>query len=57
MNLLAQATAPVTPATADYLFGGLAVVALIMIAFVGSLIIRYQNTRKDIALAEQLAEE
>jgi hypothetical protein len=56
MFILAQAN-PGTPYTADYLIGGVAVVALIMIVFIGSLVIRYQNTRKEIALAEELGEE
>ena len=43
--------------TADYRFGCLAVIALSMLVVIGSLYLRFQNVRKDIALAEQLAEE
>jgi hypothetical protein len=55
--LFQTAEATGIPYTADYLFGGLAVIAVIMLVFIGSLYLRFQNVRKDIALAEQLGEE
>jgi hypothetical protein len=47
----------VIPYTTDYLVAGLAVVAVIMLVFIVSLYVRFQNVHKDIALAEQLGEE
>jgi hypothetical protein len=55
--LFQTAEATGIPYTADYLYGGLAVIAVIMLVFIGSLYLRFQNVRKDIALAEQLSEE
>jgi cell division protein FtsL len=55
--LFQTAEATVTPNTTDFLYGGLAVVTLVILIFIVSLYLRFQNVRKDIALAEQLAEE
>jgi hypothetical protein len=43
--------------TLSYLLMGLAVTAVMMIAFVGSLVIRQRNLKKDIELIKQLKEE
>jgi hypothetical protein len=43
--------------TLSYLLMGLAVTVVSMIVFVGSLIIRQRNLRKDIELIEQLKDE
>jgi hypothetical protein len=43
--------------TLSYLLMGLAVTVVSMIVFVGSLIIRQRNLKKDIELIEQLKDE
>lgn len=44
---------PATPETANYLFLGIAVVAIIMLVLVGSMVIRQRNLQRD---AEVIAE-
>jgi hypothetical protein len=45
----------ITPDNSDYLYMGLAVVAIIFGALIGSMWLRYRNVQKDMALVEELA--
>jgi hypothetical protein len=45
------------PNTAPYLYLGLAAITTIMSVFIGSLIVRYRNLRRDLQQIEAYAEE
>jgi hypothetical protein len=46
-----------TPDTAAYLYLGLAALAIIMGAFLASMVVRYRNLQKDLQLIDQLKED
>lgn len=46
-----------TPETTAYLILGLVAVAVIMFAFIGSLILRFRSAQKDVELMHELYEE
>lgn len=47
----------ITPSNIEFLYLGLVFSAVIMLALLGSMWLRYQNVLKDMDLVEQLAEE
>lgn len=47
----------VIPNTTDYLFLGLAMVAIIMIVLIGSMVLRSRNLNRDLEMIETLAED
>lgn len=46
-----------TPETTGYLILALIIVAVLVVALVASMIIRYRNLRRDIEMIEQLEDE
>ena len=46
-----------TPDTVAYLYLGLAAVAVIVVGYVGSIIVRYRSLQKDLEVMEQLRDE
>ncbi len=47
----------ITPDNSEFLYLGLAFSAIIILALIGSMALRYQNIKKDMLVIEQLAEE
>lgn len=47
----------ITPDNSEFLYLGLAFSAIIILALIGSMALRYQNIKKDLLVVEQLAEE
>lgn len=47
----------ITPDNSEFLYLGLAFSAIIILALIGSMALRYQNIKKDMLVVEQLAEE
>ncbi|MGJ3240221.1 MAG: hypothetical protein ACFE0Q_16050 [Anaerolineae bacterium] len=47
----------ITPNNIEYLYLGLAFSAVILLGLLGSMILRYQNLKKDLAVIEQLADD
>lgn len=50
-------TVPPTQDTLGYLILGLIVAAIVVVAFVASLVIRYRNLQQDIKMIEQLNDD
>jgi len=47
----------VIPNTTDYLFLGLAAIAIIMIVLIGSMVVRSRNLNRDLEMIQTLAED
>jgi len=46
-----------TPDTLGYLILGLIVATVIMVAFIGSMVVRYRNLQRDVEVLQQLGDE
>ena len=46
-----------TPDTLGYLILGLIVATVIMVAFIGSMVVRFRNLQRDVEVLEQLGDE
>jgi hypothetical protein len=47
----------VIPNTTDYLFLGLAVVAIVMLVLIGSMVVRSRNLNRDLEMIQTLTED